>query len=42
MINKAQAGTILEKAINTDANMNIYKQKENLNLAINSAKMIGC
>jgi plastin-1 len=41
LIDKAQPGTIYSKAINV-GNMNIFKVKENLNLAITSAKAIGC
>jgi len=42
MINHAVPGTILDKSINKKENMNIYQKKENLNLAINSAKAVGC
>jgi plastin-1 len=42
LINAAQPGTIFEKAINNKANMNIFQIKENLNMAINAAKAIGC
>jgi plastin-1 len=42
LINAASPGTIFEKAINQKANMNIFQIKENLNLAINAAKSIGC
>ncbi|EGR31974.1 hypothetical protein IMG5_098980 [Ichthyophthirius multifiliis] len=41
LINKAQPNTISEKAINFD-NLNIFKIKENINLAITSARAIGC
>ena len=41
LINKAQEGTIDERVINTKENMNIFKQVENLNLAISAAKSIG-
>jgi hypothetical protein len=44
MINKAVPGTIDERAINLGKKkpLNIYQIKENLTLAINSAKSIGC
>ena len=42
LINAAAPGTIFEKAINMRANINIFQIKENLNLAINAAKSIGC
>lgn len=42
LINAATPGTIFEKAINTRSNMNVFQIKENLNLAINAAKSIGC
>ena len=42
LINAASPGTIFEKAINIRANINIFQIKENLNLAINAAKSIGC
>ena len=42
LINAATPGTIFEKAINNRPNINIFQIKENLNLAINAAKSIGC
>mmetsp|Transcript_34114 Transcript_34114/g.59514 ORF Transcript_34114/g.59514 Transcript_34114/m.59514 type:complete len:627 (-) Transcript_34114:103-1983(-) len=42
LINCAVPGTIFEKAINLKQQLNIYQTKENLNLAINAAKSIGC
>lgn len=45
MINVAQAGTIFEKALNLPnqgQQLTIFKKNENLNVAINSAKSIGC
>lgn len=42
MVNKACPDTIIEKAINKKAKMNVFQKGENLNLAINSAKSIGC
>jgi len=41
MINTAVPDTIDERAINKQK-LNIYKERENLVLAINSAKAIGC
>jgi hypothetical protein len=41
LINSAVPDTIDDRAINKKK-MNIYKEKENLVLAINSAKSIGC
>ncbi|EGR31973.1 hypothetical protein IMG5_098970 [Ichthyophthirius multifiliis] len=41
LINKACPGTIFTKAINIEK-LNIFKIKENLNLAITSAREIGC
>ena len=41
LINKAHEGTIDERVINTKANMNVFQQVENLNLAISAAKSIG-
>lgn len=42
LINLAQHDTIDERAINTRENMNVYQKTENLNLAVNAAKAIGC
>jgi len=42
MINMAAPETIDERVINTGKNISIFKQHENLTLAINSAKAIGC
>lgn len=42
LINKAVQGTIDERVINVKDNMNVFFQVENLNLAINAAKSIGC
>ena len=42
LINKAIPGTIDERVINIKDNMNVFLQVENLNLAINAAKSIGC
>lgn len=42
LINAAHPGTIFEKAINIKSNINIFQITENLNLAINAAKSIGC
>lgn len=42
LINAAVPGTIYERAINKGANLNIFQTKENLNLALNAARSIGC
>jgi len=42
MVNAACPGTIQDRAINTKKPLNIFKINENLNLAISSAKSIGC
>lgn len=42
LINAAVPGTIFERAINIRQNLNVFQVKENLNLAINAAKSIGC
>lgn len=42
LINCAVPGTINNKAINTKEKLNIHQINENLRLAINSAKAIGC
>lgn len=42
LINLAVPDTIDERAINKKENMNVYQKTENLNLALNAAKGIGC
>lgn len=42
MVNKAVPGTIDPRAINKKLPLSVFHIKENLNLAINSAKSIGC
>jgi len=42
MINMAAPDTIDERVINTGKNISIFKQHENLTLAVTSAKAIGC
>jgi len=42
MINMAAPDTIDERVINTGTKISVFKQHENLTLAINSAKAIGC
>ena len=42
LVNVAVPGTIFEKAINQKRPLNIFQVKENLNLALNAAKSIGC
>jgi plastin-1 len=42
MINHAVPNTIDPRAINTKKPLNIFQIKENLTLAISSAKAIGC
>ena len=42
MVNMAAPDTIDERVINTGKKISIFKQHENLTLAINSAKAIGC
>lgn len=42
LINASIKGTIDERTINKGANLNTFKITENQNLAINSAKAIGC
>jgi len=42
LINTAVRGTIDERAINKGGNLNTFKITENQNLALNSAKAIGC
>ena len=42
LINKAVEGSIDDRVINIKDNMNVFFQVQNLNLAINAAKGIGC
>ena len=42
LINKAVEGTIDERVINVKDNMNVFLQVQNLNLAVDVAKSIGC
>jgi plastin-1 len=42
LINKAHPGTIDERVINVKENMNVFFMTENLKLALNAAKAIGC
>ena len=42
LINKAYPGTIDDRVINVKDNMNIFLMAENLRLAINASKSIGC
>jgi len=42
LINLAVPDTIDERAINTKEMMNVYQKTENINLALNAAKSIGC
>lgn len=42
LINQAQHDAIDERAINTKAKLNVYNMTENINLALNAAKSIGC
>ncbi|XP_071795457.1 plastin-3-like [Asterias amurensis] len=42
MINVSVPGTIDERAINRGKKLNIYTKQENLTLALNSARSIGC
>jgi plastin-1 len=46
LINKAQADTVDERALNMPAagkkDMNLWEKQENNNIVINSAKSIGC
>jgi plastin-1 len=42
LINRAQPGTIDERVINIKENMNVFLIAENLKLALNAAKAIGC
>jgi len=42
LINLAAPDTIDERAINKKDSLNIYQKTENINLALNAAKSIGC
>ncbi len=42
LINLAVNDTIDDRAINKKEGMNVYQKTENLNLALNAAKSIGC
>jgi hypothetical protein len=42
LINIACPGTIFPASINTGPNLNVFKINENLNMALSSAKAIGC
>jgi len=42
LINCAQFDAIDIRALNRKASLNVYEKTENLNLAINAAKAIGC
>jgi plastin-1 len=42
LINLASRDAIDERALNIRDNMNVYQKTENLNLALNAAKSIGC
>jgi plastin-1 len=42
LINLAVSDAIDERALNTNASMNVYQKTENQNLALNAAKAIGC
>lgn len=42
LVNIAQPGTVDERVLNTKSNMTVFHVKENLNLALNSIKSIGC
>jgi plastin-1 len=42
LINKAYPGTIDDRVINVKENMNVFLMAENLKLAINASKSIGC
>ncbi len=42
LINLAVNDTIDDRAINKKESMNVYQKTENLNLALNAAKSIGC
>ena len=42
LINKAQPDTVDERVLNLQPKLNVYQINENLNVAINAAKAIGC
>lgn len=42
LINIAVPDTIFAQAINTKKNLSVFQIKENLNMALNAAKSIGC
>eukprot|EP01038_Epipyxis_sp_PR26KG_P015488 gene15488-20902_t len=42
LINLASRDAIDERALNTKEGMNVYQKSENLNLALNAARAIGC
>lgn len=42
LINLANPDTIDERAINSKETLNVYQKTENINLALNAAKSIGC
>jgi plastin-1 len=42
LINYAVPETVDDRAINKQSNMNVYQKTENINLALNAAKSIGC
>lgn len=42
LINLASMDTIDERALNTKGTINVYQKSENINLALNAAKSIGC
>jgi len=42
LVNCAEPGTIDERVINKKQNMNIFLMNENLRLALNASKAIGC
>lgn len=42
LINLAQPDTIDERALNIKESLNVYQKTENVNLALNAAKAIGC
>lgn len=42
LINLANPDTIDERALNIRDSLNVYQKTENINLALNAAKSIGC
>lgn len=42
LINLASMDTIDERALNCKESINVYQRTENINLALNAAKSIGC